>query len=151
MTRFRCLPMDTASARRFRASRIDDRGGPVHVRPVDGPGFPCRHCLRLGQPGETMLLASWDLPAPQGPYWTPSPVFLHAHDCAAQVAKERLPEVMTENMLVSLRHYDAEGMCIYDLGLVLEGRLPRRRCAKDWPIRRAWPSSISTPRGLAVG
>lgn len=118
---FRCIPMDSASAARFRATGRDDRGGQVHVRPVDGPGFPCRHCLRLGVPGETMLLASFDLPLPQGPYWTPSPVFLHAHDCPRAEIEDRLPETVTENMIVSLRHYDSDGMCLYDLGVVTPG------------------------------
>ena len=121
MTQFRCLPMDTAAAARFRATAQDDRGGAVHRRSVDGPGFPCRHCLRLGLPGETMLLASWDLPLPQGAYWTPSPVFLHAHDCDAAVIEDALPETVRANALVSLRHYDAEGMCLYDLGIVVAG------------------------------
>lgn len=113
--------MSTEAASRFRATRIDDRGGPTHMRAVDGPGFPCRHCLRLGRPGETMLLASFDLPLPQGPYWTPSPVFLHAHDCPRAQVEDRLPETVTENMIVSLRHYDADGMCLYDLGVVTPG------------------------------
>ena len=113
--------MDSQSAARFRATRIDDRGGPTHSRIVDGPGFPCRHCLRLGLPGEQMLLASWDLPLPRGPYWTPSPVFLHAADCPRAVLEDQLPETVTENMIVSLRHYDAAGMCLYDLGIVLPG------------------------------
>lgn len=121
MSRFRCVPMDTESARRFRATRRDDRGGPVHERVVDGPGFPCRHCLRLGTPGEAMLLASWDLPLPQGPYWTPSPIFLHAQDCAGAEPADALPETVTANPIISLRHYDADGMCLYDLGLVLPG------------------------------
>ena len=113
--------MDTAAAARFRATGQDDRGGPVHRRQVDGPGFPCHHCLRLGTPGETMLLASWDLPAPTGTYWSPSPVFLHAHDCAAWVEEDRLPETVTNNAIVSLRHYDADGMCLYNLGVLLQG------------------------------
>jgi hypothetical protein len=121
MTRFHCVPMDPAAAARIRATRTDDRGGAVHVRPVDGPGFPCRACLRLGVPGETMLLASWDLPLPQGPYWTPSPIFLHAHDCGGAAVQDTLPETVTQNAIVSLRHYDAEGMCLYDLGLVVPG------------------------------
>lgn len=121
MTRFRCIPMDTASARRFRATRRDDRGGLIQERVVDGPGFPCRHCLQLGKPGEVMLLASWDLPLPQGPYWTPSPVFLHAHDCAPAALEDALPETVRVNSIVSLRHYDAAGMCLYDLGAVMPG------------------------------
>ena len=121
MTRFSCHAMDPAAATRFRLSRRDDRGGPVHTRLVDGPGFPCRHCLRLGRPGETMLLASWDLPLPQGPYWTPSPVFLHAESCPHATLSDTLPETVTVNSLVSLRHYDADGMCLYDLGIVVPG------------------------------
>lgn len=121
MSRFRCVPMDTESARRFRATRRDDRGGPVLSRTVDGPGFPCRHCLRLGAGGEEMLLASWDLPLPQGPYWTPSPIFLHARDCEAAAPADALPETVTANAIISLRHYDRNGMCLYDLGLVLPG------------------------------
>lgn len=113
--------MDTPSARRFRATRVDDRGNPAHSRIVDGPGFPCRHCLRLGEAGEAMLLVSWDLPLPQGTYWTPSPVFLHAHDCERMVIEDALPEIVTANMLVSLRHYDIAGMCLYDLGMVGAG------------------------------
>lgn len=122
MTRFRCLPIDPAAAERFRATRRDDRGGPVLARPVEGPGYPCRQCLRLGRAGETMLLASWDLPVPQGPYWTPSPVFIHAEDCGAARIEDRLPEtVTTADTIVSLRHYDAAGMCLYDLGVVASG------------------------------
>jgi len=121
MSTFRCLPMDTAAAARFRATGRDDRGGPVIRRIVDGPGFPCRHCLRLGQPGEAMLLVSWDLPKPQGPYWTPSPVFLHAEDCPRAELADTLPETVTANAIVSLRHYDAAGMCLYDLGVVVPG------------------------------
>lgn len=121
MTRFRCIPMDADSAARFRTTHRDDRGGAVHVRPVDGPGFPCRACLRLGLPGETMLLASWDLPLPQGPYWTPSPGFLHAQECGGAPVEDALPETVTANAIVSLRHYDAEGMCLYDLGVVVAG------------------------------
>ncbi|WP_207537390.1 DUF1203 domain-containing protein [Sabulicella rubraurantiaca] len=121
MTRFRCVPMDAPSARRFRATRRDDRGGTALSRVADGPGFPCRRCLRLARPGEEMLLLSWDLPRPLGPYWTPSPVFLHSQDCEPGATEDALPETVLANPLVSLRHYDAEGMCLYDLGLVLPG------------------------------
>ena len=121
MTGFRCVPMDTASARRFRATRRDDRGGPIEERVVEGPGFPCRSCLRLGAPGEVMLLASWDMPLPRGPYWTPSPVFLHAEDCPAAPLEDALPETVRVNSIVSLRHYDATGMCLYDLGVIVPG------------------------------
>lgn len=129
MTRFRCLPMDAAAAARIRATGRDDRNAPVHRRVADGPGFPCRACLRLARPGEAMLLASWDLPLPRGVYWTPSPVFLHAEGCATAPVEDALPETVTMNTLASLRCYDAAGMCLYDLGLVLDG------AAAEAPLR----------------
>jgi hypothetical protein len=131
MNRFRCIPLPTETARRFRRTGLDDRGARVHRRHVDGPGFPCRHCLRLGQPGETMLLASWDLPRPLGTYWTPSPVFLHAQECVAYAVEDVLPQTVTANALISLRSYDAAGLCLYDLGVVLDG------ARAEAPLRRA--------------
>ena len=121
MPRFRCVPIPTEAALRFRRTGRDDRGGALHRRVVDGPGFPCRHCLRLGEPGEAMLLGSYDLPRPRGVYWTPSPIFLHERDCARFEAADRIAPVVAANGLVSVRSYDAEEMCLYDLGQVCGG------------------------------
>jgi hypothetical protein len=134
MPRFRCIAMPTEAARRFRETGRDDRGGVLHRRVVDGPGFPCRHCLRLGEMGEAMLLGSWDLPRPGGVYWTPSPVFLHAGDCPRfEVVDEIAPTVLA-NGIVSVRAYDAAEMCLYDLGQVCPGpevEAPLRRALGD--------------------
>jgi hypothetical protein len=121
MTRFRCTPIPTETARRWRATGLDDRGQALHRRTVDGPGFPCRHCLRLGEPGEAMLLGSHALAHPQGVYWTPSPIFLHARDCAAFAARDEIAPIVLANGIVSVRAYDAEEMCLYDLGAISEG------------------------------
>ena len=121
MPRFRCIAMPSEAAHRFRETGRDDRGGTLHHRVVDGPGFPCRHCLRLGRPGETMLLGSYDLPRPAGIYWTPSPVFLHAAACPRFAAEDEIAPSVLANGLVSVRAYDAEEMCLYDLGQVCEG------------------------------
>jgi hypothetical protein len=121
MPRFRCVAMPTDDARRFRATGRDDRGNAFHRRMVDGPGFPCRHCLQLGRPGETMLLGSWDLPRPQGAYWTPSPVFLHERDCPRFEAEDEIAPTVLANGIVSVRSYDAAQMCLYDLGQVCAG------------------------------
>jgi hypothetical protein len=121
MTRFRCTPIPTGTARRWRETGRDDRNQPLHPRIVDGPGFPCRHCLRLGEPGEAMLLGSYALPHPQGVYWTPSPIFLHADDCARFDAADEIAPIVLANGLVSVRAYDAAEMCLYDLGAVGEG------------------------------
>ena len=121
MTDFRCIPIETATAERFRRTGRDDRGLPLHRRVVDGPGFPCRHCLQLGEPGEDMLLGSYDLPHPQGVYWTPSPIFLHARDCARFEAANEIAPTVLANGIVSVRAYDAAELCLYDLGAISEG------------------------------
>lgn len=122
MPRFRCIAMPTEDAARFRDTGRDDRGNALIRRTVDGPGFPCRHCLGLGEPGEEMLLGSWDLPRPTGVYWTPSPVFLHAHDCTRFAAEDRIAPTVLANGIVSVRSYDADQLCLYDLGHVCEGK-----------------------------
>ena len=121
MPDFRCIPIETPAAERFRRTGRDDRGLPLHRRMVDGPGFPCRHCLQLGAPGEAMLLGSYDLPHPRGVYWTPSPIFLHEAPCARFEAGNEIAPIVLANGLVSVRCYDAEEMCLYDLGAVSEG------------------------------
>lgn len=122
MLRFHCLPIPTETARRFRHGGRDDRGNALHRRLVDGQAFPCRHCLRLGEPGEAMLLGSYDLPRPRGVYWTPSPIFLHERDCARFEAEDEIAPIVLANGIVSVRSYDAEEMCLYDLGEACEGK-----------------------------
>lgn len=134
MTRFRCIPIPTETAARWRATGRDDRDQAVHRRVVDGPGFPCRHCLRLGTPGETMLLGSFDLPHPRGVYWTPSPIFLHAEACPRFDEENMIAPIVTTNGIVSVRSYDTAEMCLYDLGVVCEGRdvaAPLQRALAD--------------------
>ncbi len=122
MPNFRCVPVPTETAARWRETGIDDRGGALHRRVVDGPGFPCRHCLRLGESGEAMLLGSYDLPRPQGTYWSPSPIFVHESDCRRFDAVDEIAPIVLANGIVSVRSYDAEEMCLYDLGAVSEGK-----------------------------
>jgi hypothetical protein len=121
MPRFRCVPIPTETAARWRAEGRDDRGNTLVERIVDGPGFPCRHCLRLGEPGERLLLGSYDLPRPQGVYWTPSPIFLHAADCPRFTTEDEIAPIVLAPGIVSVRSYDAAQMCLYDLGAISEG------------------------------
>lgn len=121
MPGFRCLPIPTETAARWRATSRDDRDLALLPRVADGPGFPCRHCLQLAQPGEAMLLGSFALPHPQGVYWTPSPIFLHADACLASTARDEVAPIVLANPLVSVRSYDAAELCLYDLGQVCAG------------------------------
>jgi hypothetical protein len=120
MTTFRCVPIPTATADRFRATMRDDAGNPLRRMAAGEAGAPCRHCLRDAAPGEAMLLGSYNLPGPLGIYWTPSPIFIHADRCEQYDRLDHVAETVRPR-LVSVRAYDAEDMCLYDLGHVSQG------------------------------
>jgi hypothetical protein len=118
---FRCIPIATETAERFRSTGTDDRGQALHRRLAGAEdGLPCRHCLQPAAPGEVVLLGSYNLPAPRGVYWTPSPIFLHAGPCPRFEAVDEVAPIIRPR-LVSVRAYDAGEMCLYDLGEVCEG------------------------------
>lgn len=122
MTAFRCIPLPSGTAARFRATGIDDNGNTLRrMDATDGNGLPCRHCLSFARPGETMLLGSYNLPRPRGIYWTPSPVFVHAEPCPAFAQDDVVAPIVAGGALVSVRAYDAADQCVYDLGQVTTG------------------------------
>jgi hypothetical protein len=122
MTAFRCVPIETETAGRFRLTGIDDNGNVLRRVVASGSGgFPCRHCLRCASPGETMLLGSYNLPRPRGIYWTPSPIWLHADPCERFAADNEIAPIVRANPLVSVRAYDGADQCLYDLGEVCPG------------------------------
>lgn len=85
-----------------------------------------------------MLLGSYDLPHPQGIYWTPSPIFLHAEACTRYEAKNIIAPTVAAYPLVSVRSYDAEELCLYDLGEVCAGEdvaAPLQRALADQRAR----------------
>lgn len=132
MTAFQCLPITTETAERFRRTSLDDAGNEVRqIVAVETGGFPCRHCLRLAAAGETVLLGSYNLPRPRGIYWTPSPIFLHAENCARFALVNEVAPIVRANGLVSVRAYDAEDQCVYDVGQVCSG------AEVDAPLERA--------------
>lgn len=146
MQKFQCIAIETATAERWRATGRDDRGQALHRRVVDGPGFPCRHCLRLGETGEVMLLGSYDLPHPQGVYWTPSPIFLHERACTRFEAADEIAPIVLANPIVSVRSYDAEEMCLYDLGQVCAGAEVGAPLARSLADARTRHINIHTAR-----
>ena len=116
---FRCIPMDTESAIRFRQTRRDDAGNLVHRKIADHPS-PCRHCLAEAEIGAPLLLCSYHFGRPYGVYWMPSPIFVHAEPCERFERADFIPEIVRHG-LVSVRAYYTDDMCVYDLGDVCDG------------------------------
>jgi hypothetical protein len=132
MSTFACIPIPTETADRFRRTGIDDNGNPLRrMVATEDRGFPCRHCLRLARAGEAVLLGSFNLPRPLGIYWTPSPIFLHEGACPSADAPGEVAEIIRHNPLISVRAYDTNDQCIYDLGHVGPGE------TVDAPLDRA--------------
>lgn len=132
MTVFQSIPIPTETAERFRRTGRDDNGNAIRrIVATPGGGFPCRHCLRLAEPGEAVLLGSYNLPRPRGIYWTPSPIFLHEADCPRAEAEGEIAPIVRANPLVSVRAYDEQDQCLYDLGQVCTGE------DVDGPLARA--------------
>ena len=141
MTAFRCVAIPTETAERFRRTGIDDNGNVLRrMEATEAGGFPCRHCLRFAQPGETMLLGSYNLPGPKGIYWTPSPIFVHAESCPRFESDDTVAPIIAQGALISVRAYDSADQCIYDLGQVCTG------ADADAPLERA----LTDPRTAFV-
>ena len=142
MPEFRCIPVPTEVGERWRDTGMDDSGNHLRrvvdkARPaepdgskVNGAGSPCRHCLRDGRDGEEMLLGSYQMPRPKGIYWTSSPIFVHSGSCERFSATNEIAPIL-RNRLVSIRAYDEDDQCIYDLGHAGDGN------AMDNPLMRA--------------
>ena len=88
--------------------RADIEAGrvPAQRRVHEDRGAPCRQCLRVNEPGEAMLLFTYQPFRGDSPYAVPSPVFLHAEPCATHVGGE-LPAFVREGGLRAVRSYDA--------------------------------------------
>jgi hypothetical protein len=89
---------------------LTDDPGAVRVR-VDRPNaYPCRRCLRDAEPGETVLLLSYDPFVGRSPYSGPGPIYVHDHQCAA-FEGDGLPDQLTRRLL-SVRAYDDDHMLV---------------------------------------
>jgi hypothetical protein len=132
MTAFRCIPIETDIADRFRRTGVDDNGNTLRrMEASSAGGFPCRHCLSCAALGEAMLLGSYNLPRPRGIYWAPSPIFLHAEACIRFASDGQVAPIVRSNALVSVRAYDGSDQCLYELGEVCPGD------QVDAPLERA--------------
>lgn len=74
--------------------------------------FPCRRCLRDAQPGERVLLLSYDPFAPDAvsPYRQPGPIYVHEALCSHEPSDE-LPDQLTRRVL-SVRSFAGDHLML---------------------------------------
>jgi hypothetical protein len=75
------------------------------------PGFPCRVSLRDAEPGETLLLLSYEHLAVASPYRSRHAIYVRENASRATPAPNEIPEVLATRLL-SLRAFDKNGMMI---------------------------------------
>lgn len=113
-------PIPTATVRAYQAGGPDANGQVPERAISDGPGTPCRHCLKNVPAGAGMLiLAHRPFPAPQ-PYAEVGPIFLcaDAETCHAPEASAALPEVLASPDYI-VRGYSAGDRIVYGTGAVV--------------------------------
>ncbi len=112
---FTALPSDEVRA--LRAGAPDAYGRPPEITVSNGPGNPCRHCLRFVPEGRPMLiLAHRPFPAPE-PYAETGPIFLCGDDCARHAGGR--PAILDGTPDVLVKGYGADDRIVYGTGRIV--------------------------------
>jgi hypothetical protein len=91
----------------LRGAEVETAGG-KRTTVSDANTAPCRRCLTDAQPGEDVVLVSYDPFTVDSPYRSASPVFVHAKNCA-RYEGAAIPEQQRRRLL-SVRSFDADAM-----------------------------------------
>jgi len=129
---FRIVPLPTEVAEKAR--HVAESGAADHaVIKVDSPiGYPCRHCLRLAQPGERVILFPYTSIPAGHPYSETGPIFVHTEPCKRYSATSEYPADFRNGRV--LRAYDANYNMID--AEVVNGREPEEVIEKLFQISR---------------
>ncbi len=145
------IPLPTDIVRRYQAGGPDANGQTPERAVSDGPGTPCRHCLKNIPEGEGMLiLAHRPFPAPQ-PYAELGPIFLcaDAERCHAPQPSDALPEVLASPEYI-VRGYSARAPDrLWHRRSGADRADRRRRRRRGWRMR-GWPMCMSARRGTTA-
>lgn len=112
--RFVALPTETVRA--LQQGAPDSYGLPPEHATADGPGYPCRHCLRPVPEGQGVLVLAHRPFGALQPYAETGPIFLCASPCVRGGGSD-LPEILTAPDYI-LRGYGADDRIIYGTGAV---------------------------------
>ena len=113
----RFLPLDADFVAAVRSDGPDAYGRPAERAVSDGPGNPCRSCLRDVPEGAAMLvLAARPFPDPK-PYAETGPIFLCAEPCEPW-AGEGPPPILRSSPDYLLKGYSADHRIVYGTGRI---------------------------------
>ncbi|PDV89454.1 hypothetical protein CO652_03520 [Rhizobium sp. H4] len=120
MTAIRFAAMPTTDARALWSGGRDAYDRLPETMVSNGPGHPCRHCLRNIDEGEELLVFAYR-PFPElQPYAETGPIFLHKQPCPRYAAEEILPPVLTTSRDFIVRGYGENNRIVYGTGAVTD-------------------------------
>jgi hypothetical protein len=105
--RFSISPIPTTVVDRIRQTLVDDFGNHLTVSQSDPA--PCRHCLRITQAGERLVVFAYCPFENSGPYAEVGPVFVHADRCESYDDHDRFPKDFRPRVL-TMRGYNEDGL-----------------------------------------
>lgn len=111
--------LETDIVRGYQAGGGDAYGNLPERNVSDGPGNPCRHCLRTVPEGEEMLIVAHRPFGALQPYAETGPIFLCRGHCEKADDQEGLPEVLTLSPQYLIKAYSVDERIIYGTGEVV--------------------------------
>ena len=105
--RYSIRPIPSDVADRIRRTLRDDFGNSLTVWESDSPA-PCRHCLRIADAGERLIVFAYRPFSGTGPYAEVGPIFIHADACEAYDEPDQFPPDFNQRTL-TMRGYNASG------------------------------------------
>lgn len=94
MNSIRVVAISTGVAESVRATAKDPRyGHPAHTS-IAKDFAPCRHCLRLIEPGEQQILFTYDAFEGAETLPLPGPVYIHAKACERYPEQSKFPPAL---------------------------------------------------------
>jgi hypothetical protein len=106
---YRIVPLRTEVADAARRGLAAGAADHALVNADSPQGYPCRHCLHWGKPGEQMILFPFDAVG-DGPYQERGPIFVHAEPCTRYSETDSYPAEFRDGRVI--RAYDARKFII---------------------------------------
>ncbi len=109
--------MPAADAEHLWDGGADAYGRQPETKTSDGPGHPCRHCLRNIDAGEELLVLAYRPFPDLQPYAETGPIFLHKQPCRRYAAEEIMPPMLSSTDYI-VRGYGHDDRIVYGSGAV---------------------------------
>lgn len=128
-TKFVVRGIDSAWVDQVRKGGSDANGQAALRRPAVGLGNPCRHCLQLIAPGESLLVLAYRPFSTLQPYAELGPIFLHSQACS-RYDSDALPAWFAHLQPALIRGYGHDDGIRYETGAVVAGQDLAAECDK---------------------